>query len=161
MITLYHGSPFEFDYPDPAKGKSHRDFGPGFYLAEEEIDALSIAVKDSWSGFVYTYEADDDALFSDFRSIEFDGFDEEWARFVFECRMYDDNDGYDVIVGQTAGGHVNDLFEQWRADQVEFEEVVGRMLREVTNTKFGIQWCITNDGPLECLELVNVEEITR
>ena len=161
MITLYHGSPFEFEFPNPSRGKSHRDFGPGFYLAEEEIDALSIAVKDGWMGYVYTYEVDDDALFSDFSAIEFDGFDEEWARFVYDCRMYDDQNGYEVIVGQTAGGPVNDLFEKWRGEQAAFEDIVDQMLREVVNTKFGIQWCITNDGPLECLELVGVEKITR
>ena len=161
LITLYHGSPFEFETPDPSRGKSHRDFGPGFYLAEDEIDALSIAVKDTWSGFLYTFEVDDDALFSYFNAIEYDGFSDEWARRVYDCRMYDDQDGYEVIVGQTAGGPVNDLFDQWRREQAEFDDVVDQMLREIVNTKFGVQWCLATDGTLDYIELVDVEEITR
>ena len=161
MITLYHGSPFEFDTPDPSRGRGYRDFGPGFYLAEAEIDALTIAIKDSYDGFLYTYEVDDDALFSRFYVVEFDGFDEEWVRFIYNCRMFNDQDGYDVIIGQTAGGHVNDLFERYRKEQPSFKDVVDEMMREIVNTKFGIQWCISNDGCLDYIELVEVEPVSR
>jgi hypothetical protein len=75
--------------------------------------------------------------------------------------MYDYQGGYEILVGQTAGGPVNDLFDQWRREQAEFDDVVDQMLREIVNTKFGVQWCLASEGALEYVELVSVEEITR
>lgn len=161
MITLYHGSPFEFDKPDPGHGKSFRDFGPGFYLAEEENDALSIAVKDNWSGFLYTYNVDNESLLSMFSYIEFDFYDEKWAEFIFNCRMYNDYNNFDIIIGPTAGGAVNNLFEQWRQENILFEHALDDILKKCTYTKFGFQWCFTNSNCIDFVELVDVEKITR
>lgn len=159
-ITLYHGSPFHFDAADPSRGKSFRDFGVGFYLAENEIDSLSIAVKDSWDGYLYTYEADEE-LFDDFRVLEFDGFSEEWLRFVYDNRMGVRDVPYDVVIGPTAGGSVNDIFEAARRSNTPYEDIRDLMAREITDTRFGYQWCITNPDVMDYIVKVDEEHITR
>lgn len=58
-MLLYHGTPNEFSEPSLAKCKPHRDFGCGFYLAQNYFDALPMAIKNSTIGFVQTYELDD------------------------------------------------------------------------------------------------------
>ena len=162
MIELYHGSPFKFDYPDVSRGKMYRDFGVGFYMAENQNDALSIALKESYDGYLYTYEVDDDALFRDLAVVEFDGFDDEWLQFVFNCRMDGSQDSYDVVIGQTAGGRVNDLFSRYRGDGIEFSDrVASEMSRQITDTRFGIQWCFASQVALDYAELVEVEELSR
>lgn len=159
-ITLYHGSPFYFDFPDISRGKSYRDFGVGFYLAENEIDSLSIAVKDSWDGYLYTYEADE-SLFDVFSVCEFDGFCEEWFRFVYDNRMGSRDVPYDIVIGPTAGGIVNDMFEAARCNNTPYEDIRDEMEREITNTKFGYQWCITNPAVMDYIVKTDEEHITR
>lgn len=160
MTTLYHGSPFDFDEPNPSYGKAHRDFGVGFYLAENENDSLSIAVKDSWEGYLYTYEMDD-SVFDAFNVIEFEDTGDDWLSFVYDCRMGADNSEYDIIIGPTAGGAVNDIFEAARRNNTPFEEIKGQMAREITGTKFGWQWCIVNEDVLAHMTLLDKEHITR
>lgn len=160
-MLLYHGSPFRFNEPDPQKGKKWRDFGVGFYLAEQENDSLSISVKRGGDGWLYTYEVDENAAFSLPNVMEFDGFSVDWARFVFDNRMYGEDLGYDLVIGQTAGGHASDLFERFRRDGERFDVIEQEMLREVQNTTFGVQWCFSTPGAIDLLELVSIEKIER
>lgn len=44
-IRLYHGSLDDIDKIDLSKGKSHRDFGPGYYATSQKRHAESIAKK--------------------------------------------------------------------------------------------------------------------
>ena len=162
MIELYHGSPFKFDTPDAMRGKMYRDFGVGFYMAENQNDALSIAIKDSYDGYLYTFEVDDDAIFRNLSVVEFDGFEDPWLEFVFNCRTTGYQEGYDVVIGQTAGGHVNDLFSRYRNEERSFDEkVAAEMYREITDTRFGLQWCFATEAALSYAELIEVEEISR
>lgn len=151
---------FHFDTPDISRGKSFRDFGIGFYLAENEIDSLSIAVKDSWDGYLYTYEADE-TLFEKFNICEFDGFSDEWLRFVYDNRMGKKDTSYDIIIGPTAGGPVNDMFEDARRHNIPYEDMKSKMEREITDTKFGHQWCITNPEVMDYIVKIDEEYITR
>lgn len=161
MMTLYHGSPFRFDRPDITRSKAYRDFGMGFYLAENENDSSSIALKNSWDGYLYTFEVDDDAIFRNLAVAEFDGYDENWLRFVYECRMQGTQNMYDVIIGPTAGGPVNDLFEQYRREQAPYEDVCKILAHEITGSRFGIQWCLASEGALDYIELMDIESLGR
>ena len=160
MIELYHGSPWDFEFPDLSMSKSYRDFGCGFYLAENENDASSIAIKDGYNGFLYTYEVDDSSLMR-LRACDLYGFSDEWAEMVYKCRMNGSQSDYDVIIGETAGGPVNDLFERYRRENPPFEAVKDEMLRLITNTRFGTQWCLATPAALSCINLVNKEPINR
>ena len=160
-MYLYHGSPVLFDRPEPSRGKNHRDFGVGFYLAENEIDAISIALKDSYDGYVYTYEIDESAAFRTLKIREFDSFTDDCLAFIYDNRMGNRVENYDIIIGPTAGDQVNPLFERYRRERPAFGSVVGEMRRGITNTRFGIQWCFRNAQAISKLQLVDREHISR
>lgn len=160
-MYLYHGSPFLFDRPEPSKGKSYRDFGAGFYLAENEIDAISIALKNSYDGYIYTYEVDENSIFRSLRVREFDSFTDDCLSFIYDNRMGISVAGYDVIIGPTAGDQVNPLFERYRRERPSFDSIVGELRRGITNTRFGIQWCFKNASAIRMLTLVDREPVGR
>jgi hypothetical protein len=45
IITLYHGSIFEFDEIDVSKGKPFKDFGIGFYTSRNRKHAETLAIR--------------------------------------------------------------------------------------------------------------------
>jgi hypothetical protein len=45
MIMLYHGTIYEFDKIDVAKGKGNKDFGRGFYTSRDIRHAERLAVR--------------------------------------------------------------------------------------------------------------------
>ena len=162
-MYLYHGSYADFDIPNPFKGKYYRDFGVGFYLAENENDALGISVKHG-DGKLYTYELDVDALFSSCNVLEFYDYNEEdFLKFIFHNRKYGgvDNQEYDVIIGPTAGGNINALFDEIRKRDLSYQKSRNNIYREASNTSMGIQWCMTGNLPVGFLELVEVEDVYR
>ena len=160
-MLLYHGSPFSFDRPEIKRGKSFRDFGNGFYLAENAIDSESIALKDSYDGFLYTYEVNESVIFRDLRILEFDDFTEQCLEFIYNNRMGNPVEQYDIVIGPTAGGSVNVLFNEYRKTRPSFQEVSNIMKREITQTKFGIQWCLLTDHSLKYFDLVDKEYLSR
>ena len=160
-MLLYHGSPFSFDKPDIGKSKAFRDFGNGFYLAENRIDAETIALKNSDDGFVYAYEFDEDAASRELALIEFDDFSDEWLEFVFRNRMGRQVGICDIVSGPTAGGRVNALFDEYCSTNAAFEDVRKTMKREITDTRFGFQWCFLTERALAYLTLSDREYLER
>ena len=118
-VTLYHGTIYEFDKIDVAKGKWNKDFGRGFYtsrdvnhaerlatrnkIIEEERFALR-GVKKNVKPWLYTYEFDLDNLTS-FNIKEFAAADRDWMRFVVlnrESKSKTQEHEYDIVIGPTA-----------------------------------------------------------
>lgn len=163
-IELYHGSANAFTVPNPSKGKKYRDFGVGFYLAESENDSLPIALKNSYNGTLITYDVDGDDVFrKKLVTRVFNCYDHDWAAYVFMNRMFGDViDDVDIVIGPTAGGHVLDLFERWRKENIAFSEQVEKeLIREASDTTFGIQWCFKTENAISILHEIEREDITR
>ncbi|MDR1572504.1 MAG: DUF3990 domain-containing protein [Clostridiales Family XIII bacterium] len=119
IITLYHGTIYEFDIIDVTKDKGNKDFGRGFYTSrdirhaerlaarnksiEEERSALR-GVKKRAAPWLYTYEFDHDELAA-LNVKEFDAAGREWMRFVVlnrESKSEIQKHGYDIVIGPTA-----------------------------------------------------------
>ena len=119
IITLYHGTIYEFDRIDVTKGKSNKDFGRGFYasrdirhaerlatrnkLIEEERFALRGATK-SVTTWLYTYDFDLGNL-AMLKVKEFAAADREWMRFIVlnrESKSKVQEHEYDIVIGPTA-----------------------------------------------------------
>jgi hypothetical protein len=119
IITLYHGTTYEFDIIDVTKGKWNKDFGRGFYTSrdvshaerlstrnkfiEEERFALR-GVKKSVTPWLYTFEFDLDNLTA-LNVKEFAAADREWMRFVVlnrESKSKTQEHEYDIVIGPTA-----------------------------------------------------------
>jgi hypothetical protein len=122
IITLYHGSIYEFDKIDVTKGKPFKDFGIGFYVSQEESHATRLALRNkhieerrlskygkpktivSW---LYTYEFDLWGM-ERLKVKEFATADREWVEFIVKNRLSNTREhDYDVIAGPTANDNTN------------------------------------------------------
>ena len=118
-IILYHGTIYEFDKIDVAKGKGNKDFGRGFYTSRDSRHAERLAtrnksieeerfalrgVKKSVTPWLYAYDFDLDNLAA-LNVKEFASADREWMRFVVlnrESKSKAQEHEYDIVIGPTA-----------------------------------------------------------
>lgn len=158
-MILYHGTPMEFVEPSLERCKPHRDFGCGFYLAPNYFDALPMAIKNSYAGFVHTYElSDTDGL----TILELDGYSERWLEIVVKSRLgYPPN--VDLVIGNMAGGGSNlqSKFTKLRNSGASVKDVCAMMRKELTNTTLGVQYALLTPSAISKLKLVEIEMIER
>lgn len=159
-LTLYHGTYRDFNKPSIQYGKDFRDFGKGFYLAEDYFDALNIL--DGKSGNVYEYRLSLKGLkVLDFR--EEDGL----VDYLIKNRISVLEDDFDVIIGGTLPNCVS-LFKKVRKDirngVVGKEDILAnKELKEDIEYKLSIspyknQIVIKTDKGLNNLEKIKVHE---
>jgi len=119
IITLYHGTIYEFDIIDVSKGKGNKDFGRGFYTSRDISHAERLAVRNKHieeeryslrgikkivTPLLYTYEFDLDN-FATLNVKEYITADREWMRFIVlnrESKSKVQEHDYDVVIGPTA-----------------------------------------------------------
>ena len=119
IITLYHGTIYDFDKIDVSKGKGNKDFGRGFYTSRDISHAERLAVrnkhieeerfalrgiKKSATPLLYIYEFDLDNL-ATLNVKEFITADREWMRFIVlnrESKSKVQEHDYDIVIGPTA-----------------------------------------------------------
>ena len=119
IITLFHGTIYEFDRIDVTKGKGNKDFGRGFYTSRDVSHAERLAVRNkiieeerfALRGIkknvipllnVYKLDIDDLEVLN---VKEFTTADSEWMRFVVlnrENRSKVQKHDYDIVKGPTA-----------------------------------------------------------
>jgi hypothetical protein len=105
-MILYHGTNADFGEIDLRKSKPNKDFGQGFYLSREYIQAMEMAkikVEQLETGFptVLTFEADDEAM-AELKVLHFDDYTEEWAKFILLNRnnaSHKPAHDYDIVIG--------------------------------------------------------------
>lgn len=149
----------EFVEPSVERCKPHRDFGCGFYLAQNYMDALPMAIKNSQFGYVYTYELDDTDGLS---ILELDGYSDEWLMFVVRSRL-GMLSNYDLVIGNTAGGGANlkSKFSKHRNAGTPAETVTAVMQGELTNTSLGVQYAFLTPKAISKLRFVDSETIEK
>jgi len=119
IITLYHGTIYEFDKIDVAKGKWNKDFGRGFYTSHDVRHAERLAIRNKYieeerlalrgitrtvTPLLYTYDFDLDSM-ATLNVKEFVAADREWMRFVVlnrESKSKNQEHEYDIVIGPTA-----------------------------------------------------------
>ena len=128
IITLYHGTIYEFDKIEVAKGKPFKDFGVGFYTSQDKGHATRLAMRNksieerrlakygrprTVTPWLYTYQFDLRVMDS-LKVKEFAAADREWVEFIVKNRISNKREhDYDIIVGPTANDNTNatiDLF---------------------------------------------------
>ena len=117
IITLYHGTTYDFVTVDITKGKPNKDFGQGFYTSRDIHHAQRLAIRNreieserstlrgrtaNITAWLYSYEFDlrelDKLNVKDFATP-----DREWIKFVVLNRMSrTPQHNYDVVIGATA-----------------------------------------------------------
>jgi len=118
---LFHGSAVLFRHVDVSKGRRHKDFGKGFYLALSAEQAIGMMHKkyreavsrrqDHLPGdfreILYRAELNLDVL-GGLRVKVFETADMEWLNFILLCRPSEGvPHDFDVVIGPTADDDTN------------------------------------------------------
>lgn len=156
---MFHGTPASFTTPSLSFCKPYRDFGCGFYLTPNYMDALPMAIKHTCVGYVNVYEL------TELKSLRFlilRGFSDDWLRFVVLSRLGFSSE-YDLVIGKTAAGGTNlkSKFAQFCHASTPPQEVASIMRNELTHTSLGIQYGFLTPKALSMLKLVDIEQIER
>lgn len=159
-LVLYHGTYRNFTEPKIQFGKDFRDFGKGFYLAENYMDALNIL--DGRNGYVNEYKLNLEGL----KVLDFNQ-EEGIVDYLIRNRVFGVEDGYDVVIGATLPncvGIFKKIRHELREGLVKEEEVLGdKKLREevednLTRSPYQDQILIKTEKGLTQLERVKVND---
>ena len=131
-MKLYHGSNIVIDEIDLNMSKPNKDFGKGFYLSENESQAMEMAsFKSSLLGgdpIVSIFEFDEKQLLNSTLKIKiFEDYSEEWADFVFSNREGNDTTQYDIVYGPIANDKVGLQIRKLKDGSIDKKEFLNRL----------------------------------
>ena len=131
-MILYHGSNIIINKIDLEMSKPNKDFGKGFYLSEDETQAMEMAkFKSALLGGEATitkFEFDISAIQNpDLRIKIFKEYSTEWADFVFANREGHENEHYDIVYGPIANDKVGLQIRKLKDGSIDKAEFLNRL----------------------------------
>ena len=131
-MILYHGSNIAIDKIDLEMSKPNKDFGKGFYLSEDETQAIEMAnFKSALLGGKATitkFEFDITAMQNpNLRTKVFKEYSGEWADFVFANREGYDIEQYDIVYGPIANDKVGLQIRKLKDGSIDKTEFLKRL----------------------------------
>lgn len=131
-MILYHGSNITIDKIDIKKSKPNKDFGKGFYLSENETQAMEMAVFKSMQlggePIVSKFEFDESIMNCPTLKIKvFKGYSEEWADFVFANRDGIEVEHYDIVYGPIADDKIGLQIRKLKDGSIDKVEFLNRL----------------------------------
>ena len=131
-MILYHGSNMVIDKIDLEMSKPNKDFGKGFYLSENESQAMEMAnFKSALLGgepIVTKFEFNELMMqSSDLRIKIFTDYSEEQADFVFANREGNDVELYDIVYGPIANDKVGLQIRKLKDGSIDKAEFLNRL----------------------------------
>ena len=134
-MRLYHGSNVDIDVIDLSKSRPGKDFGIGFYLSADKLQAIEMAEsKVAFLGgepIVTEFEFDDSILSSgQLKFKTFESYSEEWAKFVYDNREnFSDTPihNYDIIYGPIANDKVGAQIRNFKNGSIDLDELMRRI----------------------------------
>lgn len=132
-MKLYHGSNILIDKIDLRKSKPNKDFGRGFYLSDNEEQALAMAkFKTLTLGgepLISVFEFDENIITNNTLKVKvFLDYSEEWADFVFANREGLDNvEEYDIVYGPIANDTVGLQIRKLKSGNIDKVEFLNRL----------------------------------
>lgn len=131
-MILYHGSNIKIDVIDLDKSKPNKDFGKGFYLSEDENQAMEMARFKSLTlggePIVSKFEFDEQVLCNSLLNVKiFKEYSEEWADFVFANREGEITDNYDIVYGPIANDKVGLQIRKLKDGSIDKQEFLFRL----------------------------------
>ena len=132
-MKLYHGSNILIDKIDLRKSKPNKDFGRGFYLSDNEEQALEMAkFKTLTLGgepLISMFEFDENIITNNTLKVKvFQDYSEEWADFVFANREGLDNvEEYDIVYGPIANDTVGLQIRKLKSGNIDKVEFLNRL----------------------------------
>lgn len=135
-MILYHGSNIDIAKIDLQRGNPNKDFGRGFYLTENELQAKRIAeirvLTFGGSVAINKFEFDENSLTNGKLNFKkFIGYSKEWAEFV--CANRDNPNSsiqvhnYDVVYGPIANDTVGLQIRKYQNGDIDTETFINRL----------------------------------
>lgn len=131
-MILYHGSNIVIGQIDLTKSKPNKDFGQGFYLSDNESQALEMAefkaMQLGGDPIVSRFEFDD-TIMSDtsLKVLRFEEYSEEWADFVLKNRDGVVTEKCDIVYGPIANDKVGLQIRKLKDGSIDKQEFLNRL----------------------------------
>lgn len=131
-MKLYHGSNIEIKEIDLSKSKPNKDFGRGFYLSQQESQAMQMAqfkaMQLGGNPLITCFEFDESVMAGSSLKIKsFDSYSEEWADFVFANRDGNTVVQYDIVYGPIANDKVGLQIRKLKDGTIDKKEFLSRL----------------------------------
>ena len=156
-MILYHGSNVEIEEILLSKGRHGKDFGRGFYLSADYMQAVRMSenvVRREGRGtpVVTKFEFDETSL-DGFIVKRFEGYTEDWAKFVLSNRRNRSDEQthqYDIVVGPIADDAVGVQMRQLSRGFITFD----KFLESIKYTKPTIQYFFGTERAIKLLKKI-------
>ena len=164
---LYHGTNIYYEEPDLAEALDFKDFGRGYYLTTNQLQAERWAIRDLKDNdindvaYVYEYEFDADNT-KNLRILELLVYNKEWLDFITAHRTtVEKNIQYDLIFDRMADSRGPILVEAIRdyRNKIKTAEetlAIARFRDQNMN-----QYCFKTQEALEKIKRVKYEEVYK
>ena len=136
-MKLYHGSNVSIEAIDLKRGRKGKDFGQGFYLSADIMQAQMMAERtvdreEAGKATLTIYEFDDSILFnpSDLKVLLFDGYSKEWAEFIMLNRRNKTDKqvhDYDIVYGPIADDKVGLQISRYQLQYIPMDELIRQL----------------------------------
>ena len=132
-MKLFHGSNIEIHVPDLSRSKPYKDFGQGFYLSDNYLQAEEMAMHKvdqlrTGSKCISVFEFDEQHLISGELDIRiFDDYSEEWAYFILANRdKYNTKPihHHDIVIGPIADDGVTFQLRRFSTGIIPMEKLI-------------------------------------
>ena len=156
-MKLYHGSNVEIESIDLAHGRMGKDFGKGFYVNPDYMQAVefcSSVIRREGMGVptVTSFDFDESAL-DVLNVMRFDGYSKEWAEFILMNRNNISDapaHDYDIVVGPIADDGVGTQIRRLSRGFITFDA----FLDELKYSKVSIQYFFGTEKALKYLKKI-------
>ena len=156
-MKLYHGSNVEIESIDLARGRRGKDFGKGFYVNPDYMQAVefcSSVIRREGVGVptVTSFDFDESALHV-LNVIRFDGYSKEWAEFILLNRNNTSDvpaHDYDIVVGPIADDGVGTQIRRLSRGFISFDA----FLDELKYSKVSIQYFFGTEEAIKYLKKI-------
>ena len=161
----YHGTGEAFEKIDLSRSGTEKDFGSGFYLAENYKSAYDMAYKRAKRrgiGYVYGYRITKELL-EGLNVHTFNGTSIAWFDFIVNNRYNPDfKHDFDVVIGPIADAKTMDLLDEYiRLEEEKRNNVMVQRLyiNKLQVTNYGIQYCFCTQKAVNRIQ--KQREITK
>ncbi len=157
MMRLYHGSDIAIRTVDLSRSQMNKDFGRGFYLSDNSVQARKFArykaakPHSATKTAIVTEYTFDESRFTDgsLRVLRFTGYSLEWVQFIKANRQMRNAD-YDIVIGPIANDDVRTQFARHMLGEITEEE----LLESLKWKKCTYQYCFITEEAISHLNLV-------
>lgn len=156
-MRLYHGSDVEVRDIDLSRSLMFKDFGPGFYVSADRVQAENFAKykadrprSKTKTPVVSVFEMDDACLTDgSLRIKRFEYYSEEWIDFIDEYRASRDTD-FDLVIGPIANDDVRTSFAQYQMGEMTKAE----LLEALKYKKVTFQYCFKTEAAVSKIKRI-------